>query len=255
MQGRRLRHGSIKMKIIIDGKTCEAETGQFLLDIARQNGIEIPSLCHHGALPGQACCRLCIVEIEASNGWRSVVVSCVYPVKENISVYTSSEKITRLRKSVLSLLKERSPEFQGPLADYCSEYGVSGQGLRFNVKKDEKCILCGLCVKACDEMGTFAIQTVMRGIQKQVSPPFDEPSSVCIGCTACARVCPTHAIEYTNDDEKRIIWNKTFSLVKCAGCGKPYATEEELQWLKDKLLDTELNLAYCPKCRGCISIN
>ena len=79
----------ILMKIIIDGKTCEAQAGQYILEIASQNGIEIPALCHHDALPGQACCRLCIVEIE-KDSWRSVVVSCVYPVKEVTNSYDIS---------------------------------------------------------------------------------------------------------------------------------------------------------------------
>ncbi|MCL2068042.1 MAG: 2Fe-2S iron-sulfur cluster-binding protein [Treponema sp.] len=242
------------MKIIIDGKTCEAEAGQFLREVARQNGIEIPSLCHHSALPGQACCRLCIVEVEDPGGARSVVVSCVYPVKESITVHTRSEKIIRLRRDILALLKERAPAFEGTLAEYCSEYGVSGCNLRFNVKKDEKCILCGLCVKACEEMGTSAIQTVMRGIHKLVSTPFNEPSSVCIGCASCARVCPADAIEWSNDGDKRAIWGKTFTLLKCASCREPYATEDELKWLKGRLIDTELNLEYCPKCRGRASL-
>ena len=244
------------MKIIVDGKTCEAEAGQFLKEAARQNGIEIPSLCHHSALPGQACCRLCIVEveIEGHEANRTVVVSCVYPVKESITVYTNSEKIIRLRRNVLALLKERVPEPEGALAEYCREYGVLGQNLRFNVKEDEKCILCGLCVKACGELGNNAIQTAMRGIEKLVTTPFNEPSSACIGCASCARVCPAHAIDCFNKDDKRTIWGKDFTLVKCVACNEPYATEEELKWLKDRLLDTELNHEYCPKCRGRASI-
>ena len=243
------------MKITIDGKTCEAETGQYLMDAARQNGIKIPSLCRHEALPGQACCRLCIVEIEDSEGRRSVVVSCVYPVKESVTVHTNSEKIIRLRRNILALLKERVPEVKGDLSDYFSEYGVPDHGLRFNVKKDEKCILCGLCVKACNEMENFAIQTTMRGIQKTVSTPFNEPSTTCTGCAACSRVCPTNSIECSNDDDKRTIWGKTFITVKCAGCNEPFATTDELKWLKDKLLDAELNLAFCPKCRGRVAVN
>jgi len=241
------------MKIIIDGKTCEAEKGQYVKEIARQNGIEIPSLCHHSALSGQACCRLCIVEVEGSDKRRTVAVSCVFPVKENVTVHTKSEKIMRLRRNILTLLKERSPEVGGALADYCREYGVSGYGLRFNVKKDEKCVLCGLCVKACGELGNFAIQTAMRGIHKLVATPFSEPSSKCIGCAACARVCPTNAVGHSDEDGKRTIWGRTFALVRCAACGEPYATEDELEWLRKKLKSTELNQKYCPKCRGRIS--
>jgi NADH dehydrogenase/NADH:ubiquinone oxidoreductase subunit G len=241
------------MKITIDGKTCEAGAGQYIMEIAGQNGIKIPSLCHHEALPGQACCRLCVVEIEDKSGRRSVVVSCVYPVKEAITVYTRSEKIIRLRRNILTLLKERAPEARGSLPEYCREYGVSDEPI-FDMAADEKCILYGLCVKACDELGNRAIQTTMRGTLKVVAPPFNEPPPACVGCSACARVCPANAISCTDDGDNRVIWGKTFALAKCSVCGKPYATTDELEWLKKKLLDTELNLSYCPQCRGRISV-
>ena len=237
------------MKIIIDGKTCEAQAGQYLMDIASQNGIEIPALCHHEALPGQACCRLCIVEIEFKDGWRSIVVSCVYPVKSEITVHTKSDKIVRLRRSILELLKIQAPEAEGAFPEYCREYGVSCEQPCSGEEKNKKCILCGLCVKACDELGNSAIQSVMRGVYKTVAPPFNEPPPDCIGCIACARICPTNAIEYTDDADSRTIWGRTFELAKCLECGKPFATPEEFEWLKNRLLDTELNLAYCPACK------
>ena len=242
------------MDVIIDGKTCIAEPGQYILEIARQNDIDIPSLCHHEALPGQACCRLCLVEIEDAAGCRLIVASCVYPVEESIVVYTKSERIIRLRRTVLVLLKERAPGAEGALPLYCHEYGVAGQ-TRFNEAADEKCILCGLCVKACGELGNSAIQTAMRGVDKAVMPPFNEPPLTCTGCASCARVCPTNAIDWTNNYDQRVIWGKTFPLVKCAACGKPYATAEELAWLHERLLETELNQAYCPECRGRVSVN
>jgi NADH dehydrogenase/NADH:ubiquinone oxidoreductase subunit G len=250
-----MHDGNGMMKITIDGKTCETNAGEFLKETAFQNGIKIPSLCHHSALPGQGCCRLCIVEIEEPSGARSVVVSCVYPVRENIVVHTNSGRITRLRRSILAMLKERAPEAEGALVDYCLEYDVSSIDPLPGWKEDEKCILCGLCVKACDELGNSAIQTAKRGIDKLVTTPFDEPASACIGCAACAKVCPVSAIDCESDGDTRTIWNKTFALLRCTGCGEPYATAEELEWLKRRLLDTELNLSYCPRCRGRISIS
>ena len=240
------------MNITIDGITCQAQPGQFIMEAARRSNIDIPALCHHEALPGQACCRLCAVEIEDA-GSRFVVASCVYPVKEGITVYTNSEKIIRLRRTMLTLLKEHVPDAEGMLPAYYNEYGVSRDSAH-SAAKEEKCILCGLCVKACEELGIFAIQEIMRGIDKTVAPPFNEPSHSCTGCAACARVCPVNAIECTNNNDKRTIWGKTFTLVKCAACGEPYATADELKWLKERLLDTELNLDYCPKCRGRVSI-
>ena len=242
------------MEIVIDGKTCTAAPGQSVMEAARQNGIEIPALCHHEALPGQACCRLCVVEAEDAGGARSVVASCVYPAREGISIFTKTEKIVGIRRTILALLGERAPEAEGALQAYLEEYGVPGHGLKYNEARDEKCILCGLCSKACEEMGIFAIQTAMRGIDKAVVPPWDEPPEPCIGCAACARVCPTGAVSCTEDGGQRTIWGKTFGLVECAACGAPFAAAEELEWLKGRLLDTDLNLEYCPKCRGKASV-
>ncbi|MDR1701238.1 MAG: (2Fe-2S)-binding protein [Sporomusaceae bacterium] len=242
------------MKITINGKTCAAESGQFILAAARQNGIEIPSLCHHDALLGQACCRLCLVEVESGDGKSEVVASCVYPVREALKVTTNSERIKRLRRGILTLLLERAPQAGGDLAAYCREYGVT-KDVVFSETTDEKCILCGLCVKACEELGNSAIQTALRGVQKTVATPFNEPSPDCIGCAACARVCPSEAIKVSEKGGKRAIWGKTFELVKCAACGKPFATRQELEWLQKKILPVETSLAYCPQCRGRVMLN
>ena len=243
------------MKIIIDGKTCEAQAGQYIMEIAGQNGIEIPALCHHDALPGQACCRLCIVEIESKEAHRRVVVSCVYPVDKEITVFTRSENIVKLRKSILALLKAQAPHAEGAFPAYCLEYGVSIKRFHSCATRKNKCILCGLCTRACEELGNSSIRTVSRGTNKAVSTAFGEPSPNCIGCAACARVCPVNAIELLDEHNIRTIWGKTFSLIACADCGKPFATYEELEWLKDRILDAELNLSYCPTCRrrACLS--
>ncbi|MCL1791369.1 MAG: 2Fe-2S iron-sulfur cluster-binding protein [Peptococcaceae bacterium] len=238
------------MNIVIDGKTCEARPGEYLWDTARRNGIDIPALCRHDALPGRGCCRLCIVENENAVGSRSVIVSCVFPVTEGLKIHTRSEKIIRFRRILLKLLIERAPQAEGVLLDYCREYGVAGNGELFNDNTNEKCILCNRCSRACQELGNSAIQVTQRGIDKIVASPFNEPSPDCIGCAACARVCPTGAIACTDTREQRTIWNKTFEMVKCAECGKPFATAEELEWMKPKILDFESNLAYCPRCRG-----
>ena len=91
----------------------------------------------------------------------------------------------------------------------------------------EACVLCGLCVRACTSLGTGAIATMGRGVSKKISTPYDEPSADCVGCGSCAQVCPTKAIECTEDKGKRTIWGKEFKLIPCASCGSLFATEEE----------------------------
>ncbi|MGB9977143.1 2Fe-2S iron-sulfur cluster-binding protein [Thermovenabulum sp.] len=233
------------MKIKIDGKECEADHGEYILDVAKRNGIHIPTLCHTDALPGQGSCRLCIVEV-IEGGKNKVVVSCLYPVTSEIEVVTNSDKIRRLRKNIIRLLAARAPESER-IKKLKEEYGVYEEK-RFEIDKGEKCVLCGLCVRACEAMGVYAISSVERGIKKRISPPFEEPPVDCIGCSACAVVCPTGAIALTEFEGKRIIWDKTFELVKCSVCENYFATREQYEFLKQKY-GLEAGELLCDKCR------
>jgi bidirectional [NiFe] hydrogenase diaphorase subunit len=233
------------MKIIIDGQKYEAQYGEYILDIARRNNIYIPTLCHSDALPGQGNCRMCIVEVITKRRSR-VVVSCSYPVKEEIEVLTNSEKIRKMRKNIIRLLAAAAPD-SDCMKDLRREYGLQDEE-RFRITRGGDCILCGLCVRACEEMGICAISTVNRGTIKKVSTPFAEPSDVCIGCGACAFVCPTGSIKVKEQGGKRKIWGKTFALLPCPGCGQYFITREELEYVQAKtgLAPGEI---LCEKCR------
>jgi len=233
------------MKIKIDGLECEANYGEYILEVAKRNGIHIPTLCHTDALPGQGSCRLCIVEV-IEGGKNKVVVSCLYPVTNEIEVLTNSDKIRRMRKNIIRLLAARAPESEH-IRKLKEEYKVPEEK-RFNVDKGEKCILCGLCVRACEAVGVYAISSVNRGITKKISPPFEEPPEDCIGCGACAQVCPTGAIALKEFEGKRVIWDKTFELVKCSVCGNYFATCEQYEFLKQKY-GLEAEEFLCDKCR------
>ncbi|HWQ42459.1 MAG TPA: 4Fe-4S dicluster domain-containing protein [Desulfosporosinus sp.] len=237
------------MKIIIDGQECVAEYGEFILQVAERNNIEIPTLCHEDALPGQACCRICIVEV-LENKWSKIVTSCVYPITKEIEVITDSEKIKTMRRMIIMLLAARTPE-SDTIKKLVKEYDVSLIS-RFISEDKEKCILCNLCVSACEKVGTSAISTVSRGITKRVATPYDEASLSCIGCGACANVCPTGAIEVSEEDGLRVIWKKEFELIKCDRCGETYATREQLDYL-DQRLDVkfkEYGVGYlCESCK------
>jgi len=231
--------------ITINGRQCEAEHGEFILDVALRNGIQIPTLCHSEALPGLASCRLCIVEV-IENNWSKVVASCVYPITSEIEVVTHSEKIKRMRKTLLKLLGARAPQ-NAYVRKLLAEHEVT-PAARFQGDPDENCIMCGLCVSACDKIGAGAISTVYRGIAKKVSTPYDEPSKTCIGCSACAGVCPTGAIKVQESHGKRIIWKKEFELLSCAVCGKPFITPEQIAYLKAKL-NQEIDEILCETCK------
>ncbi|KXG76630.1 NADPH-Fe(3+) oxidoreductase subunit alpha [Fervidicola ferrireducens] len=233
------------MKVIIDDKEFEAEYGEYILDVARRNGIHIPTLCHSDTVPGQGSCRLCIVEVY-ERGKNKVVVSCLYPITGEIKVYTNSEKIHRMRRNIIRLLAARAPgsEYIKKLKE---EYGIPEE-TRFIVDEKEKCVLCGLCVKACEKLGSMAISTVNRGATKKVAPPFEEPPVDCIGCASCAHVCPTGAIEVRECKGKRVIWNRTFELLKCTSCGRYFITREQYEYMKNRL-GIDMKELLCDRCR------
>src|SRR5512136_471655 len=171
------------VNITIDGIPLQADQEATVVQVARENGIEIPTLCFNEALGPEGRCRLCMVEVKKGNRTRTVT-SCLYPVEEGLQVQTATEKVLLVRKTVLELLLARCPDSE-KIQAMAAQMGV-GQP-RF--KPDEgnwKCILCGLCVKACEEaVGVSAIGLSLRGSQKKVGTPFTEPTMVCIGCGAC----------------------------------------------------------------------
>ena len=127
---------------------------------------------------------------------------------------------------ILRLLEKRAPE-SPEIRALCEKYAAPEID-RFVRADGEKCVLCGLCAKACAELSVGAISTVGRGVAKEVATPYHEPSSVCVGCGSCAGVCPTGAIEITETADTRTIWGKTFRLVRCERCGQIMGTREEL---------------------------
>src|SRR5271157_895247 len=97
------------VNFIIDGKKIAAEKGTMVLEAARANGIDIPTLCAHESISRSGACRLCVVE--AKKGKRAkIVTSCLYPVEEGVIIETNNERVMNVRRLVLQLLLARSPE-------------------------------------------------------------------------------------------------------------------------------------------------
>jgi NADH dehydrogenase/NADH:ubiquinone oxidoreductase subunit G len=175
----------------IDGKEVKAREGMTVLEAAQSVGISIPTLCHHEKLEPFGGCRICIVEVEVG-GWTRLVVSCVYLVEENLVVRTRSEKVDRIRKTILELLLAHAPD-SVELLDLAQEYGADKD--RFE-KEASFCIHCGLCVRYCAEVKKkHAVGFVDRGIRKEISFIPEIASKECWDCKECFPLCPTSALQ------------------------------------------------------------
>ncbi len=178
--------------INVEGKPVQVEKGTPIIEVLRRLDIFIPTLCYHEALGGYGACRLCMVEI-VSNKQSRLVTSCNYGADEGMDVFPNSRKSVEIRKRILELLLARCPEVP-IIEDLASKLGVANSP--FKKKEEQKCVLCGLCVRFCREfVGPNAIGLAGRGAFREVATPFHIPSQVCIGCGACSYVCPTGCIE------------------------------------------------------------
>ena len=175
----------------IDGKEVKAKEGMTVLEAAQGEGISIPTLCHHEKLEPFGGCRICMVEIEV-RGWTQLVVSCVYPAEENLVVRTRTEKIDRIRKTILELLLAHAPDAP-ELQELAQEYGADKN--RFE-KDASFCIHCGLCVRYCAEVKKKnAVGFVDRGIRKEISFIPEIAARECWDCKECFELCPTSYLQ------------------------------------------------------------
>jgi bidirectional [NiFe] hydrogenase diaphorase subunit len=232
----------------IDGKKVQAEEGAMLLDVARQNGFVIPTLCTHESIGRSGACRLCVVEVKSGKRTR-VVTSCMYPVAEGIEVSTKTDRVMNVRRLVMQLLLARCPDAE-VLKEMAAEMGVESEP-RFTPDAGKgKCILCRLCVRACqDVVGVSAIGSSYRGPSKTIGPPFLEDSKACIGCGACVYACPTEHIHMDATDGKRKIWGRTFKMQACDKCGRYFAPIDQLKFISQKTGTSMSDLVTCISCK------
>ena len=220
------------LKLTIDGVEVEAEKGASLLDTARACGFDIPSLCHHEAVTPYGACRLCLVEV-SRKGRKKITTSCNYEVLPAIEVRTSTPEVERHRRMVLELLLAEAPASK-TLAAFARKLGVEATRLR-GPEKDNECIRCGLCVRVCNEIvGVNAIGFHGRGDRKEVAPPYQEASELCIGCGACVFACPTQCIRLVEKDGIREIvrWGRKLPIATDEN-GRPIAPRFQLRYFQE----------------------
>jgi NADH dehydrogenase/NADH:ubiquinone oxidoreductase subunit G len=191
--------------LTINSLKVSVEKGSTLLEAANFLGFPIPTLCHMEGLSPYGACRLCVVEIgEGPNS--KLVSSCTYRAEEGLTVRTASSRVIKARKMILELLLASCPQSK-VIQDLASAHNVRQQRFR---QEHEDCILCGLCVRMCEEqMMAKAIGFRGRGQNRSIGTPFDVTSEICRQCGGCMYVCPACSLRCTyNQPEKAI----------CGGC-------------------------------------
>ena len=203
-------------KMIINGKECEFTNEANILEVIRKNGFNVPTFCYRPDLKDTfGACRMCVVEVEG----RGVQSSCTLPPQDGLVIHTNTARVRRIRKTVLELLlanhdrecttcnKSGSCELQ----KYSEEYGIKDVSKYVQKKElrplDEsspsivrdlnKCILCGACVRACDQyQGLQVLGFANRGANTVVQPMAGRmlATSECVYCGQCVAVCPTGAL-------------------------------------------------------------
>ena len=201
--------------IEVNHRPIEATPGETVLTVCQRAGVKIPTLCHMPELTPTGACRLCVVEVE---GQRNLVPACAFPVSDGMKVQTHSPRAIRARRTIVELLLASHPDDclycprngECALQDLAQELGVrerryDGDRNTYHIdvsspaliRDQSKCILCGRCVRYCEEIqGVAAIDFINRGSQATVGTAFNQGLNVssCINCGQCIIVCPTGAL-------------------------------------------------------------
>jgi len=234
--------------LIIDSQTITVPPGSTVLQAIRSVGAHLPTLCYFDGLPPYGACRLCLVEM--LKPVHQVIAACAYPVEDDMVIDTRGERAVAIRKMMLEFMLARCPT-SDVIRALATEAGVTSMRFTSDAQPDELCILCGLCVRVCrDLVGAAAIGFIGRGADREVGSPFHLQAEACIGCGACAAICPTGAIKIEDVDGQRVLhtWHTTVPLKPCPECGQPYAPEPML-FLRDLVTVSAELWGICPACR------
>ncbi len=170
---------------IIDGTSYPAEEGQTALQVTRENGISIPTLCYHPALKPSGSCKLCAVEVTGRTGGRQIaMLSCILKISDGLEFKTTGPIVDTARKKAFKNLLRMAPQ-SAQLRQMAMAHGVDLG------PPPDGCVRCRLCIRVCKEIvGAGALKMKKVDGVSCVVPETDR----CIGCGTCANICPTAAI-------------------------------------------------------------
>ncbi len=227
------------VNITIDGKQIAVQSGQTILNAAKEAGIDVPTLCHHPALDPIGACRMCLVEVEKQ---RTLQPACTFQVSEGMVVHTESDKVVETRKFLLELLfSERNHycmycQMSGDceLQSLAYRYGLDSwlyqrpypplpvdATRQYFVMDHNRCVLCRRCVRMCGELvGNHTLGLGQRGANTMIVADMDVPfgQSSCISCGNCLQVCPTGSLMDRKSAYRGLEKDLTRVKSSCAAC-------------------------------------
>ena len=237
-----------KISFTINGTPLQARPGQTILGVAREKNIQIPTLCYHERLQPIGSCRLCIVDVQGSS---APVAACTTPVREGMVVRTHTPEVERLRRDtlVLLLINHRLEcdvcELDGEceLQALAQRYGITQQEIDtlgfcsiprgpvmysatpLITYHPDRCIMCGRCVKACEDISEQGVLTFAgRGAETRIAPAESTPEfkPQCLSCGECMSVCPVNALTPTYGScalPENVRVQKVRTVCTYCGCG------------------------------------
>ncbi len=238
------------IRITINGQDIEVEDQTPLMTIFREEGISIPSLCYHPALPHPiASCRLCAVEILNTEAGvpGKVTLACTLKAHPGLIVETDTEAVREARTKAMNHLLSMAPQSEA-LLHLAERFGLQ------TAPPPDGCIRCRLCVQICKEIVGAAALRMIRINDRMLVVPI--PGN-CIGCGTCANICPTKVIRVEDKDSVRTISIRDeiigrHPLLRCEGCGASFATPRFLDHVHNRATDHHPDVKephqYCPSC-------
>lgn len=233
--------------IIIDGTAYPAQEGRTALQVARENKIDIPTLCYHPALKPSGSCKLCAVEVTGRTGGRQIaMLSCILKISDGLEINTRGPIVEAARTRAFKNLLRMAPQSQR-LRRMATDYGIDLG------PPPDGCVRCRLCIRVCKEIvGASALKMAKIDGVSYVVPEPDR----CIGCGTCANICPTGAIRVDDRENVRsiMIRNETIGkhpLERCEGCGRWFATTRFIDFIERRTAPhphVKESHAYCPTC-------